>query len=383
MSLAGRSAFLKLAPLALGVLLAGCNRDQVKVYKLVKDNSTQPVADQQPGGMSPGVGTGMEMPAQNTAAPKLTWTTLPKGWQEQTPGEMRVASFSITGENGKKADVSVIPLPGLAGGDFANLNRWRGQVGLQPVSEDDLGKLAEKIEVGDEPGKLFDLAGTDPSSGNPERILAVIQHRDGMAWFFKVSGDDKLVEQEKPSFVSFLKSVKFGAPETAGLPPGHPAVGAMGMPEMAAQNSGPVSTEGQPDWKVPSDWKPMPSGPFLLAKFSVTADSGAQADVNVSTSAGDGGGLVPNVNRWRMQLGLGSLSADEVSKLVTPVDVVGGKAMFLDMTGTSAQSGQPARMIAAVLPQNGQTWFYKIMGDPKVVEAQKDAFTTFVKTVKY
>ena len=34
-------------------------------------------------------------------------------------------------------------------------------------------------------------------------------------------------------------------------------------------------------------------------------------------------------------------------------------------------------------PQVEQTWFYKLMGDSKVVESQKDAFTKFVQSVKY
>jgi hypothetical protein len=46
---------------------------------------------------------------------------------------MRVASFRVTGKDGKQADVSVIPLPGLAGSDLDNVNRWRGQVGLPSV----------------------------------------------------------------------------------------------------------------------------------------------------------------------------------------------------------------------------------------------------------
>ena len=31
----------------------------------------------------------------------------------------------------------------------------------------------------------------------------------------------------------------------------------------------------------------------------------------------------------------------------------------------------------------GQTWFYKLMGDPSVVALQKNAFTEFVKGVQY
>jgi hypothetical protein len=35
------------------------------------------------------------------------------------------------------------------------------------------------------------------------------------------------------------------------------------------------------------------------------------------------------------------------------------------------------------VPQGGSTWFYKLMGDAKVVAAQKEAFTSFVNGVKY
>ena len=78
---------------------------------------------------------------------------------------MRVASFKIQGQNGKQADVSVIPLPGLAGSDEANVNRWRGQVGLPPVSPDELKKSAENIEAGGQPAQLYDIAGQNPANG--------------------------------------------------------------------------------------------------------------------------------------------------------------------------------------------------------------------------
>ena len=40
----------------------------------------------------------------------------------------------------------------------------------------------------------------------------------------------------------------------------------------------------------------------LLAKQTKVFEGDAKAAVNVSTSAGDGGGLAANVNRWRGQL---------------------------------------------------------------------------------
>jgi hypothetical protein len=53
------------------------------------------------------------------------------------------------------------------------------------------------------------------------------------------------------------------------------------------------------------------------------------------------------------------------------------------MSGTNPTTGQPARLVGAMVTQAGQTWFYKLMGDAKVVEAQKAAFAKFVQTVKY
>ncbi len=232
-----------------------------------------------------------------SAPPQLTWTT-PAGWTELAPSEMRVASFKITGAGGKQADVSVIPLAGMGGSDDANVNRWRGQIGLASMTSDELQKAAEKIEAAGQPAQLYDIAGTD------QRILGVIQHRGDVAWFYKMTGDAGLVEQQKPAFIEFLKSLKFAAaaPLAAEMPAGHPAIGGDLM--APAATAGPISHEGQPNWQVPAGWQEVAAGQFLVAKFNISGDGGATAAVNVSSSPGDGGGLAANVNRWRGQLGL-------------------------------------------------------------------------------
>jgi hypothetical protein len=312
-------------------------------------------------------------------SPQLKWKT-PEGWSEVPPAEMRVASFKVQGKDGKQADVSVIPLAGVAGGDAANVNRWRGQLGLTPVTPEELEKAAQKVEVGGAPAELHDVVGKNPKSSEPTRILGAIQHRAGMAWFFKMTGDEQLVAQQKPAFIEFLKSLQFAAAEAQpALPPSHPPIDS----SAAAPATAPVSSEGKPSWQVPSGWKEVPGGQFLIAKFVLAGDGGAQAAVNVSMSGGDGGGLAANVNRWRGQLGLSNLSDDELAKSVKTVETAGGKASVVEMSGTDARSGQPAQLVGAMVTQSGQTWFYKLMGDAKVVEAQKDGFTKFVQTAKY
>jgi hypothetical protein len=102
---------------------------------------------------------------------------------------MRVASFKIQGQNGKQADMSVVPLPGMPGTDDANVNRWRGQVGLPPASPEELKKSAENVETAGQPSQLYDISGPNSGSGEAARILGVIQHRDDAVWFFKMTGD--------------------------------------------------------------------------------------------------------------------------------------------------------------------------------------------------
>ena len=269
------------------------------------------------------------------------------------------------------------------GGDLENVNRWRSTVGLAPVKEEELAKLAQPVEIAGQTGQLYEQAGENPGSGEKGRILAAVLRREGVAWFFKMNGDDALVAEQKPAFLAFLKSVSFAASTSrADLPPSHPPIGDMAsMPTAAPAGAG--STEGKPTWQVPSTWKEIPGGQFLVAKFMISGAGGAQAAVNVSMSAGDGGGPVGNINRWRGQLGLAPLSDSEVNKLLTSIDTAGGKAMLVDMTGTDARTSQKARLVGAIVPQGNRTWFYKLMGDEQLVEKEKDSFAKLVQTAKY
>ena len=369
----------------LGLLLSACGRDDTKSYRVPKEAPAMPQAGLPAG--HPDISSGGPA-APPAATPRLSWTK-PESWNEAPPGQMRAASFNVKADDGKQADVSVIPLPGAAGGDLANVNRWRGQVGLAPLSAEELAKIAEAVEIAGQPAQLYDVAGAASGSGDPTRILGVIQQRDGMAWFFKMTGNDPLVAKEKSAFVTFLKSVKYEAGEAAtALPANHPPIGGdplpSGHPDVSAVPAvAAPSSEGKPKWEVPAGWKEIPGGQFLVAKFTLTGDGGAQAAVNVSMSAGDGGGLAANVNRWRGQLGQTPWAAAELQKEAKEIPVASGTATVIEMNGTDGRTGQPASLVGAMLMQPGQAWFYKLMGDAKVVESQKAAFTKFVQTVKY
>jgi hypothetical protein len=376
--------WLPLTAAAMLMVAAGCNRAGVKVYKADSSDTMAttppPVAATSPSGMPATMPPGLAVP-DNSSLPKLKYA-LPDGWTEKAPTQMRVASFDVS-ENGKTADVSVIPLGAMSVGDTANVNRWRGQVGQAPADETAVKNSAEPVQVAGKSADLYDVSGADANSGAGERIIAAILHTDDTTWFFKMMGDAVLVEQNKAAFVAFLKSVQFQQSQLAAAPPmdmsqlpaGHPAIPGMAMGTQAPAGD-------KPSWTVPSGWKEGELTQFLVARYIIQGSDGASAVVNVSQLDGDGGGLLPNLNRWHAQLGQPPMTDDDAAKLPT-INASGVKAVIADFSGTDARAGKPAQLVGVVLPLNGQTWFYKLMGDPDLVAQEKGSFIAFVQSAKY
>jgi len=356
---------------AAGILLisflAGCNRDEARVYHVPEEASppAQPAPDQTPQAPQPDMGAPSDAA---TSLPALKYQ-LPEGWQEKPPSEMRVASFSAPGPNGQSADVSVIPLP-VVGRDLELVNMWRSRVQLPATSDPDAVNQAQPVAIGAEQGRLFEFVSAQPIMGKSrQRLVVAMLTRDTMSWFFKITGEDGCVTSQKKHFLEFLKSVSF----------------AENVPPQIANTPVPSTENGSADsiWTVPSGWQSVPPSQFLLAEFSISGANGAKAEVNVAEMGGEGGGLLANVNRWRGQLGLGALSESDLPQLAQSLEVPGGTATVVDFVGTDSKTSAPTRLIGAIVSQNGQTWFYKMMGDGQVVTRQKTAFTKFIRSANY
>lgn len=355
--------------LAVGFILisglAGCKRDEAKVYHVPKEDS--PPAQSEPVQTPEAAQSEMDSPPPTPMAiPQLKYQ-LPEGWQEKPLSEMRVASFAVLGPKGQAADVSAIPLP-IVGRDLELVNMWRSQVQLPPTSDPDAVKQAEPVAIGVDQGRLFNFVSEQPMIGKfQQRILIAMLTRGTMSWFFKMSGEDAFIISQKGKLLQFLKSVSFV--ETA---PGQMAT----VPTTQNKNANSI-------WTVPSDWQSVPPSQFLLAEFSISSSSGAKAEVNVAEMGGEGGGLLANVNRWRGQISLAGLAENDLSQLAQPVDVPGGKATLVDFAGVDAKTGAPTRLVGVIVSQNDQTWFYKLMGAEPVVAQQKDAFKKFIQSANY
>lgn len=332
----------------------------MKVYRVAKEPLAAPQSQAMPHGH----------PEVNAAKPQLSWT-LPAGWQEATAGRMSVATFSIAGKDGNEAQVTVTPLPGLAGKEAMVVNMWRQQVGQPELSSEEMEQQLQPVEIAGESGKMFEVTGKADGTNPPMRIVTAMVHRPDASWFYKLAGDAELVEAQKPAFIAFLKSIKISeAPANEAVPTRASDKTASASPPTQTGSASPSQ------WKTPAGWKAVPPGQMQNAKFSVPEKNGAKADVTVSIFPNSTGSTLMNVNRWRGQISLPPIDEAELAKLSKPLDEKNPTAVLVDMTNPDHNR----QLIGAIVPRGGQWFFYKLMGDPAAVAPQKEAFVEFAKS---
>lgn len=354
--------------LVLGLLLVACSKPQVSYYEVPHED--------------PARSDLVTRTAANTAATprpagaQLEWDK-PSTWTEKPGSEMRLASYAFAGPEGAEADISVTSFPDAAGGLVANLNRWRGQVGLPPVAEGDLDRAAERIEVASLPAWLIDAVGT--SNGTPTRLIGAIVPVGGTSWFFKMIGPDAVVASQRDMFRTWLETVRAVTPMTA------PATAALpNAPAMTDAVPAPPKTDNF-HFEVPDGWQEQPGNAFRAASFLIPGPDVPAADVSVSAFPGSVGGDLANVNRWRAQLNLPAIDAATMTASSTAI--TNGSLSFqvfdLVSAGAALEGGHRARILAAILKQGDQTWFFKITGEAEHVAAQRENFARFLRSFHF
>lgn len=150
-----------------------------------------------------------ESSPQTSSSPQLIFTT-PDGWKEQAGSMMRDVNLAF-GDN-DEGECYVARLPGAGGGLLANVNRWRGQMGADPLTETEVYSLPTKALFG-QPATFVDLEGNfSPGMGSSEvkedyRMLGLILASDAGAVFVKMTGPAPLVAQNLEGFDLFTSSL--------------------------------------------------------------------------------------------------------------------------------------------------------------------------------
>jgi len=274
-------------------------------------------------------------------APK--WN-LPEEWEEKPGNAMRYKTIMVPVEaknpDGKKLELSVISLParGELNKDLLdNVNRWRGQLGLPPVNDGALMSVIHKVDrEGQSPVYLCEFEGT--SAG-------------GMG---------------TPPFASgapFANSSQAAGPERSGT-----------------DSTGSGGAGGVTDIRVqaPSEWKPGRLSQMRRAAY-VVSDGDQQAEITVISALGD---ELANVNRWRGQVGLPEISAEQMAKEKRTLEVAGEPASYFVIQG-AADSPQSQSMLVSIVPHAGTLWFVKMMGDTQLVMREQQRFEQFVRDIQF
>jgi hypothetical protein len=350
-------------PALVAVFLVSCEKNsEIKVYRVSKAPLEESAPQQQDA-----------MPT-NTAAPRMpgrlapvsdTAVATPPNWEPQPLSQMRQASFLVKGDNGAIADISFVSLGSAAGNVLENVNRWLGQLGQPPITEQKLGEMAQRLHTSLGDVTVVDLAGL-PDNADPARdgrIIAAMVTSANATLFFKMRGNADLAEAQKGDFIKWVAAVCNAQTQTA-------------PPEMAAA---PQQTANAPPikWKTPEGWTEVPPSSMRYASFSAPADHGGKIDISVVTFPGDGGSDADNINRWRGQMGLAPIDANAVTSQITPLKTEDSTFSTTDIAGNKT------RTIAAWTRRDGRVWFFKATGPNASVEKEIPNFVKFIESVGF
>ena len=139
---------------------------------------------------------------QNKNVSGLSWS-LPETWAPSEGHSMRLASFDVPYSKGV-GDLSVVSLSGASGGLVANVNRWRRQIDLDPVDEQEILASAVNGESRIGPFRLFRLVN---DSNKEKAILAAVLPSGGKTFFIKLTASQQGISELRFSFMEFCSSI--------------------------------------------------------------------------------------------------------------------------------------------------------------------------------
>ena len=263
---------------------------------------------------------------------KVAWTA-PKAWEKVDGGQFRFATYRIPNGQKKPFELAVTRLDAPDGVNEAylqaNLTRWRGQLSLDPIDVADVSKVTTPVKF----------------EGGTALVVNFVGEASG--------------------------SSGMGMPGAAGPFAGGPAPAAAPDKKPAAPEAGDADFE----FTTPKGWGPGKASAMRKASLTV-ADGDQSADISVFAFPAESNNLLENVNRWRGQVGLDSVSAEELQKSVKPIAVSGQAGELVELVGKK-------ETILGVMVKTGATaWFFKLQGPTALAGREQARFEEFVKSAR-
>ncbi len=153
----------------------------------------------------------------------------------------------------------------------------------------------------------------------------------------------------------------------------------------------PTDPAGQPArepsairWEAPESWEQTGERPMRLATY--LPEGTGSVECVVSILAGEAGGVLPNLNRWRRQLGLPPLGEADKDSLAS-MEVLNSTAVYMECIGVPPGTGESGdteyMLLGVVCPLSGYTLFVKMTGPTEEVAREKDRFLAFLESLHF
>ncbi len=137
-----------------------------------------------------------------------------------------------------------------------------------------------------------------------------------------------------------------------------------------------------PTFDAPQEWQQVPNKPLSLATYQVSQGDQEAFLTIIPLSLLTDAMLLPNVNRWRGQVGLPPMRPDDLVNSVDQIPVENEKIPYIKVVGDEANP-KPKAMLVAWFNQGGRTWYFKLFGDAPVTLQEEARFKTFVQSVRF
>lgn len=164
----------------VALVLAGCSGDEIETVQVTKEPAAPPV----------------EAPAPVELGFRAE---LPAGWVEQPGSGMRIVSYSI---EGSEVDFYLISL--LMGDVPSNVNRWRGQVGLEPASPEAIDADVQTFSADGHDVKLIEIYNEESGWG----IISAIVDLAPEYWYFTAKGPVSDLKENVGDIRKFIQSLE-------------------------------------------------------------------------------------------------------------------------------------------------------------------------------
>jgi hypothetical protein len=171
-------------------------------------------------------------------------------------------------------------------------------------------------------------------------------------------------------------------PPAPAAAPAVPMAGSAPADAMANMANTAVTTASGPalTWTAPAAWTAGPERPMRKATLLIPGEAGGPgAEIAVTAFPGDVGGNLANVNRWRQQLALPPIGEAELGAALQHLHV---GQLHVDVVELVGAGSSAQRVLGAIVPHAGATWFFKLTGPDALVAREKAAFLAFLQTIR-